>query len=101
MPEALSFPAHRIYLNELAQKVLKTVPRDDKAVWVFPRSFMGDYKHVGRRLAQSTRANIVAEVKGAPGERDKADIRGHDLRRTAASLMASWRCAAIRDQPNP
>jgi integrase len=81
--------AHRIHLNELAQKVLKTVPRDDKAVWVFPRSFMGDYKHVGRRLAQSTRANIVAEVKSAPGERDKADIRGHDLRRTAASLMAS------------
>jgi integrase len=50
---------------------------------------MGDYKHVGRRLAQSTRANIVAEPKANGKERDRADIRGHDLRRTAASLMAS------------
>ena len=81
--------AHRVYLNELARKVLKTVPRDEKNVWVFPKSFMGDYKHVGRRLAQSTRANIVSEKKAEPGDRDKADIRGHDLRRTAASLMAS------------
>src|SRR5204862_2609848 len=55
---------------------------------VFPKSFMGDYKHVGRRLAQSTRANIVSENKTEPGARDKADIRRHDLRRTAASLMA-------------
>ena len=81
--------AHRVYLNELARKVLETVPHDDKSVWVFPKSFMGDYKHVGRRLAQSTRANIVSEKKAEPGARDKADIRGHDLRRTAASLMAS------------
>lgn len=81
--------AHRVYLNELARKVIATVPRNDKSVWVFPKSFMGDYKHVGRRLAQRTRANIVAKTKAAPGERDKADIRGHDLRRTAASLMAS------------
>jgi len=80
---------HRVYLNALARKILDTVPRDGKSVWVFPKSFMGDYKHVGRRLAQSTRANIVVESKSSPGERDKADIRGHDLRRTAASLMAS------------
>jgi len=80
---------HRVYLNELARKVLKTVPRDEKNVWVFPKSFMGDYKHVGRRLAQSTRANILAKTKSTPGARDRADIRGHDLRRTAASLMAS------------
>jgi integrase len=50
---------------------------------------MGDYKHVGRRLAQRTRANIVASTKDVSGSRDTADIRGHDLRRTAASLMAS------------
>ena len=50
---------------------------------------MGDYKHVGRRLAQTTRADIVAEVKTNGKDRDRADIRGHDLRRTAASLMAS------------
>ena len=80
---------HRVHLNELARKLLKRVPRDEKSVWVFPRSFMGDYKHVGRRLAQSTRANIVTETKSEPGARDKVDIRGHDLRRTAASLMAS------------
>ena len=80
---------HRVYLNELARKILKTVPRGDKNVWVFPKSFMGDYKHVGRRLAQSTRANIVSKKKSGPGARDKTDIRGHDLRRTAASLMAS------------
>ena len=80
---------HRVYLNELARKVLATVPRDETRPWVFPKSFMGDYKHVGRRLAQRTRANIIAEAKAAPRTRDKADIRGHDLRRTAASLMAS------------
>jgi integrase len=80
---------HRVYLNALARKLIATVPRDDKSVWVFPKSFLGDYKHVGRRLAQSTRANILVEPKAAKGERDKADIRGHDLRRTAASLMAS------------
>jgi hypothetical protein len=50
---------------------------------------MGDYKHVGRRLAQSTRANIISESKATVGVRDRADIRGHDRRRTAASLMAS------------
>ena len=50
---------------------------------------MGDYKHVGRRLAQPTRANIVAQPKALGAARDRADVRGHDLRRTAASLMAS------------
>ena len=50
---------------------------------------MGDYKHVGRRLAQRTRANIVTGPKADGAARDRADIRGHDLRRTAASLMAS------------
>jgi len=80
---------HRVYLNGLARKLIKGVPRAEGAVWVFPKSFLGDYKHVGRRLAQSTRANIVARAKANGAARDKADIRGHDLRRTAASLMAS------------
>src|SRR6202011_5756118 len=73
---------HRVYLNELARKVLATVPHDDENAWVFPKSFMGDYKHVGRRLAQSTRANIVARVRAQGAARDRADIRGHDLRRS-------------------
>jgi integrase len=80
---------HRVYLNETARDLLKSVPRALEAVWVFPKSFMGDYKHVGRRLAQATRANIVADPKAKGKARAKADIRGHDLRRTAASLMAS------------
>ena len=83
---------HRVFLNETARKILAGVPKrkkPKKAVWVFPKSLMGDYKHVGRRLAQSTRANIVAEPKTNGKARDRADIRGHDLRRTAASLMAS------------
>jgi integrase len=80
---------HRVYLNETARELLEGVPRADGAVWVFPKSFMGDYKHVGRRLAQGTRANIVAAPKAKGKARAKADIRGHDLRRTAASLMAS------------
>jgi integrase len=50
---------------------------------------MGDYKHVGRRLAQQTRANIVTGPKADGAARARADVRGHDLRRTAASLMAS------------
>jgi len=80
---------HRVYLNELAGKVLATVPREDDVAWVFPKWFMGDYKHVGRPLAQSTRANIITEAKESTHGRDRVDIRGHDLRRTAASLMAS------------
>jgi integrase len=76
-------------LNVLARKILETVPRAERAVWVFPESLMGDYKQVGRRLAQSTRANIVVEPKTNGKGRDRVDIRGHDLRRTAASLMAS------------
>jgi integrase len=80
---------HRVYLNTTAREILKTVPRSENVVWVFPRSCMGDYKHVGRRLAQSTRANIVAEPMEDGKARDRADIRGHDLRRTAATLMAS------------
>jgi integrase len=80
---------HRVYLNETAREVLKAVPRAERAVWVFPKSYMGDYKHVGRRLAQRTRANIVTEPKAEGKARDRADVRGHDLRRTAASLMAS------------
>ena len=80
---------HRVYLNELARKLLATVPREDELAWVFPKSFMGDYKHVGRRLAQNTRANIITEAKESTHGRDRVDIRGHDLRRTAASLMAS------------
>jgi integrase len=83
---------HRVFLNETARKILASVPKPKKpkkAVWVFPKSLMGDFKHVGRRLAQSTRANIVAQPKSNGKERDRADVRGHDLRRTAASLMAS------------
>jgi integrase len=80
---------HRVYLNPTARHILQTVPRDEKIAWVFPKSFMGDYKHVGRRLAQRTRANIVSEPKADGKARDRADVRGHDLRRTAASLMAS------------
>jgi integrase len=53
------------------------------------KEWMGDYRHVGRRIAQSTRANIVIAPKQAGAARARADIRGHDLRRTAASFMAS------------
>jgi integrase len=80
---------HRVYLNDRARKLIAGVPREEGAIWIFPRSLMGDCKHVGRRLAQSTRANIVAEARAKPRERDRVDIRGHDLRRTAASVMAS------------
>ncbi|MGH9888191.1 MAG: tyrosine-type recombinase/integrase [bacterium] len=80
---------HRVYLNDLARKLLATVPRDKKdkkSVWVFPKSFMGDFKHVGRRLAQSTRANIITETK------ESSHGREHDGER---------RRTAVRDQPNP
>ena len=29
---------HRVSLNDLARKMLETVPRSDKSVWVFPKS---------------------------------------------------------------
>jgi integrase len=65
---------HRVYLNKVARGLVDTLHHSDKSIWVFPLSLMGDYKHVGRRLAAETRANIE-------------DFRGHDLRRTAASVM--------------
>jgi hypothetical protein len=58
------------------------VPRAEGAVWVFPKSFLGDYKHVGRRLAQSTRANIVARLPRQP------TLRGARRRRRPAAAEA-------------
>ena len=84
---------HRVYLNATARKLLKSVPRDDGAIWVFPKSFMGDYKHVGRRLAQSTRANIVAEPK-ANGKRATKPTFAAMI--SGERLPASWPAAACR-----
>jgi integrase len=84
---------HRVFLNETARKILAGVPKPKKpkkAVWVFPKSFMGDYKHVGRRLAQSTRANIVPQPKTSGKERDRADVRGHDIRRASFYGVANY-----------
>jgi integrase len=66
---------NRVYLNELSRSILAGLPRQESES-VFPESLMGDYKHVGRRLAKESRAAIH-------------DFRGHDLRRTAASHMTS------------
>ena len=67
---------HRVYLNRIAREILNGVDRKEDCDWVFPQSLMGDYKHVSRRLASEARANV-------------SNFRGHDLRRTAASLMTS------------
>jgi len=78
---------HRVYLNDQARKILAGFNRTEESVWVFPRSLMGDFKHVARRLAQPTRANIVKASNGSDDQRVPADFTGHDLRRTAASCM--------------
>lgn len=80
---------HRVYLSATARKLIKDVPRGDKAVWVFPTSFMGDYKHVGRRLAQRTRANIMAHRRQTVAPEIGPICVVMILCRTAASLMAS------------
>lgn len=81
---------HRAYLNETARTLLEGVPRDDRGVWVFPKSVMGDYKHVGRRLAQRTRANIVVEPKAQGAARDPAPTFAVVIcAAPQASLMAS------------
>jgi integrase len=80
---------HRVFLGPLARQILYSIPRHDDSVWVFPLSLMGDHKHVARRLAQRTRANMVGNGTVSPGKRLRADFTGHDLRRTAASFMAS------------
>jgi integrase len=67
--------AHRVYLSTMARAILTAVPRAHN-VWVFPLSAMGDHRHVARRIAVPKRANVV-------------DFRGHDLRRTAATFMAT------------
>ncbi len=73
------------YLSDLARKVLETVPRSDKSVWVFPKSLIGDYNHVGRRIAQGTRATIITEAKTIPmvATRPTSAARTFDARRRA------------------
>lgn len=81
--------AHRVYLSETAGAILDGLHRKQGATWVFPLDVMGDHKHVGRRLAQSTRANIVKDGDPVPPRgRATADFTGHDMRRTAATFMA-------------
>ena len=67
---------HRVYLNPIAREILAGIIPTEGYEWVFPESLMGDFKHVSRRLARENRANV-------------SDFRGHDLRRTAASVMTS------------
>jgi integrase len=81
---------HRVYLNDQARKIIGGIKRQE-GPWVFPEELMGDYKHVARRLAQPARANILrpGAEPPVPEHRASADFTGHDLRRTAASYMAS------------
>jgi len=96
---------HMVYLNPMARKLIATLPKIDP-VWVFPAgdtrnrkgelvpgantsklNVMGDHKHLARRIAQPTRADIV--ISGhKPGERCIPGFTGHDLRRTATTLLA-------------
>jgi integrase len=83
---------HRVYLNPSSRSILEVLQKPDDAVWVFPtpaiadyeeererlekQDLMGDYRHVARRVASKTRANV-------------RDFQGRDLRRTAATYMTA------------
>jgi integrase len=69
--------AHRVPLSSQALKVLKDLKaQDEDSPWVFPST-----RKAGPHIAHAQKAieRIV--------ERSKVEFRGHDLRRTAASLM--------------
>jgi hypothetical protein len=62
---------------------------------VFPKTLTGDYKHVGRRLAQRTRANIVAAPKEAVAARARTDICGHESPTHGGEFHGQRRCPAV------
>lgn len=69
--------AHRVPLSAQALKVLKDLKaQSEDSAWVFPST-----RKAGPHIAHAQKAieRIV--------ERSKVEFRGHDLRRTAASLM--------------
>ena len=68
--------AHRVPLAPQAVKILKELRADGDSPWVFP-STRKTGLHINH--AQKAIERIV--------ERSKVEFRGHDLRRTAASLM--------------
>jgi integrase len=96
---------HTVYLNATARALIATLPKLDP-VWIFPAgdttnrkgdlvpgsntsklNVMGDHKHLARRIAQPTRADIVLSGH-EPGERCIPGFTGHDLRRTATTILA-------------
>lgn len=94
--DAITIPAdvakngltHRVPLTQTAQGIMETIPRGDDSPWVFPGRSpdkpMGDAKKAGQRMQD--RMTALAREQDPTA---RVDFRGHDLRRTAATRMAS------------
>ena len=81
---------HRAYLNETARKTLggcaarrsRGVGLPEVMSWATTNTWAGVWHRARAPISSRGRRHDGAA-------RDRADVRGHDLRRTAASLMAS------------
>ena len=69
--------AHRVPISDLAKTILAGVNGDERRVWVFPSPTL-PRSHVANQHG------AVVAIRKATG----LDFQPHDLRRTAASLMA-------------
>ena len=80
---------HRVYLNETARELLESCRAPTARCGCFrSRSWATTSTSAdGSRRARARTSSREPKAKGKA--RAQADIRGHDLRRTAASLMAS------------
>jgi integrase len=81
---------HRVPLSPAAIDILKTLQKGTPAdAWVFAGKTgarpVADVKHTGSRIA----ARVKAARQAKSGAVEPFDFKAHDLRRTAASMMAS------------
>ena len=81
---------HRVPLSPTAVDILKMLHKDASAdAWVFAGKTgarpLADVKHTGSRIA----ARVKAARQVESGAVEPSDFKAHDLRRTAASMMAS------------
>ncbi len=71
--------AHRVPLTMPVMEILKTLHKTSKTKWVFPSNHGSAYNHI--TSVQKAAQKVQAESK-------VLDFKLHDMRRTAASMMA-------------
>src|SRR5262245_60769482 len=79
--------AHRVPLASLAKEIVDAIPRLSDE-FIFPgrngKQPCGDHK----KAAQRVRARVLKMLQAAQPDVETFDFRGHDLRRTASTMVA-------------